>query len=82
MIENVILSSSNSFQITIDGITDENEFFYSIEGLSIGYQTQTYIPGGESNAVTITSQVVTQPLIIKRPLSIIKVDSQNGVLRH
>jgi len=69
MIENVILSSSNSFQITIDGITDENEFFYSIEGLTIGYQTQTYIPGGEANNVTLTSQVVTQPLVIKRPLS-------------
>jgi phage tail-like protein len=72
MPENVILSSNYSFQITIDGITDENEYFYSIEGLSIEFQTKQYLSGCNMNYTPITTCIETQPIIIKRPLSNIK----------
>lgn len=72
MAEPYILASSNSFQITIDGVTDDNERFYSVRGLFIGYQTQTYCPGGETNAIAVTTQIISQPLVLKRPLSNVK----------
>ena len=72
MVENFILASSKCFQVTIDGITDENERFYSVRGLFLGYQTQTYCPGGEPAGVTITTQITSQPLVLKRPLTNVK----------
>ena len=72
MVDNFILASNKCFQVTIDGITDENERFYAVRGLFIGYQTQTYTPGGESTSVAITTQVTTQPLVLKRPLANVK----------
>ena len=55
MPENIILSSSYSFQITIDGITDENEYFYSIEGLSTEFKIREYLAGCTMNAMSLTT---------------------------
>ena len=69
MPENIILSSSYSFQITIDGITDENEYFYSIEGLSTEFKIREYLAGCTMNAMSLTTSKENQPIIVKRPLS-------------
>jgi phage tail-like protein len=69
MPEDIIISSNYSFQITIDGITDENEYFYSVEGLSLNYQTISYRSGGDNNITPMTTTLDIQPIIVKRPLS-------------
>ncbi len=72
MPEDIILSPGGSFQIKIDGITDDNEYFYSVEGLGISYQLQSYLPGGDINSSHMVSRIDTQPIIVKRPLSNVK----------
>ena len=65
----VVLSSNYSFRIVIDGVTDDGEFFYSVDGLSIEYVVMSKGQGGEREVVKATSTLETRPLIIKRPLS-------------
>ena len=67
--KDVILSSTYSFQITIDNVTDENEIFYSIEGLSIMYNYTAHYQGGDNNEDNIISSIKTSPLVFKRPLT-------------
>ena len=81
MPEDVILSSSGSFQIKIDGVTDDNEYFYSVEGLSISYQIRSYLQGGELNSSFTISRADTQPVIIKRPLSNVKSGFSNWCMK-
>jgi len=64
-----IFATQNNFKVIIDGITEDNEYFYSVEGLSIQYATRTYIPGGNDMIVNIATEKNTIPLIFKRPLS-------------
>ncbi len=63
------LSSTYSFQIAIDNITDSDELFYSIEGLSMFYNLLPQFQGGENNETMVTSTLKTSPLIVKRPLT-------------
>ena len=67
--DNIVLSSTYSFQITIDNVTDENEIFYSIEGLSIMYNYTPHYQGGDNNEDNIITSIKTSPLIFKRPLT-------------
>ena len=69
MPENPIFATQNNFKVVIDDITDDNEYFYSVEGLSIQYSTRVYNPGGDNIIVNITTDKDTVPLIFKRPLS-------------
>lgn len=64
-----IFATQNNFKVVIDGITEDNEYFYSVEGLSIQYTTKTYSPGGDNMMVNITTDKDTVPLVFKRPLS-------------
>jgi len=64
-----IFATQNNFKVVIDGITEDNEYFYSVEGLSIQYTTRTYSPGGDNMIVNITTDKDTVPLVFKRPLS-------------
>ena len=81
MPENIILSSSYSFQITIDGITDENEYFYSIEGLSTEFKIREYLAGCTMNAMSLTTSKENQPIIVKRPLSNVKSGFSNWCMK-
>ena len=65
----VILSSSYSFQVTIDNITDESEIFYSVEGLSIMYDYIPHYQCGDNTEDNIVKSLKTTPLIFKRPLT-------------
>ena len=64
-----IFATQNNFKVVIDGITEDNEYFYSVEGLSIQYTTRTYSPGGDNMIVNITTDKDIVPLVFKRPLS-------------
>lgn len=66
--DNAKLDQNISFKITIDGITDDNEGFNSIDGLYIGFQTQTYTPTDNSSTTTLASQILNQPLVLKRQM--------------
>jgi len=65
----MILSSTYSFQVTIENVTDENELFYSVEGLSIMYNYTGHYQGGDNNEDNIITSIKTSPLIFKRPLT-------------
>ena len=66
---NFKLSSTYAFQISIDNITDDNELFYSVEGLSMIYNLSAQFQGGENSETMITTTYKTSPIIVKRPLT-------------
>jgi hypothetical protein len=68
MAQTPILASKGAFKVSIDGVTDENEYFYAVDGLSITYNVTMYTPGGEINAIPMVVNTETQPLVFKRPL--------------
>ena len=67
--DDIILSCSYSFQVSIDDITDNNEIVYSVEGLSIMYNYIPHYQGGDNNEDNIITSIKTSPLIFKRPLT-------------
>ena len=79
--DDIILSSSYSFQINIDDITDDNEIFYSVEGLSIMFNYSSHYQGGDNNEDNIISSIKTSPLIFKRPLTNIKSGFSNWCIK-
>ena len=79
--DDIILSSSYSFQINIDDITDDNEIFYSVEGLSIMFNYSSHYQCGDNNEDNIISSIKTSPLIFKRPLTNIKSGFSNWCIK-
>jgi phage tail-like protein len=59
-----------SFQVSLEGVSDENspEYFYAIEGLGIMYQMERYYPGGYGRSYNMPVQYETDNLTLKRPL--------------
>lgn len=59
-----------SFQITLQDISNEStpEYFYSVEGLGITYQTERFLPGGYNKSYTVPMLYETDNLVFKRPL--------------
>ena len=79
--DDIILSSSYSFQVSIDDITDDNEIFYSVEGLSIMYNYLPHYQGGDNNEDNIITSIKTSPLIFKRPLTNITSGFSNWCIK-
>ena len=77
----IILSSSYSFKVSIDSITDENEIFYSVEGLSIMFNYIPHYQGGDTNEDNIITNIKTTPLIFKRPLTNTKSGFSNWCIK-
>ena len=66
---NILLSSSYSFQVTIDNVTDENEIFYSVDGLSIMYDYISHHQCCDNLDDNIIKSIKTEPLIFRRPIT-------------
>lgn len=76
MAEGTVLANKHSFNITIEGVTDENEYFYSVEGLSIQYVMTPFFPGGGLSSVYMPGKIDSRPLILKRPV----VNKKSGLI--
>lgn len=76
MAEGTILANKHSFNVTIEGVTDENEYFYSVEGLSIQYSMIPFFAGGALSSVYMPNKVESKPLILKRPV----VNKKSGLI--
>lgn len=63
------LSFSLSFQIAIENVTDDNELFYSVDGLSMFYNLNQKYQGGENIDTMVATTLKTTPLVVKRPLT-------------
>lgn len=77
MSQNPILANKHSFHVTIDGVTDEDEYFYAVEGLSIHYSLETFFPGGNLSSVYMPRKIESKPLILKRPV----IDQKSGLIQ-
>ena len=77
MSQNPILANKHSFHVTIDGVTDEDEYFYAVEGLSIHYSLETFFPGGSLSSVYMPRKIESKPLILKRPV----IDQKSGLIQ-
>lgn len=73
---NPTLANKHSFNITIEGVTDENEYFYSVEGLSIQYSVDPFFAGGGLSSVYMPNKIESKPLILKRPV----IDKKSGLV--
>ena len=62
--------------MTIDGVTDEDEYFYAVEGLSIKYSIDNFFPGGGLSSVYMPNKVESKPLILKRPV----INKKSGLI--
>jgi len=71
-----ILANKHSFHVTIEGVTDNEEYFYAIEGLSIHYSVNSFFPGGGLSPIYMPHKVESKPLILKRPV----IDKKSGLI--
>lgn len=76
MSEIPILANKHSFHITIEGVTDDDEYFYAVEGLSIQYSVDTFFPGGGLSSVYMPNKIESKPLILKRPV----INKKSGLI--
>jgi phage tail-like protein len=72
-----ILANKHSFHVTIEGVTDEDEYFYAVEGLSIHYSIDPYSPGGGLYSVYMPHKIESRPLILKRPV----INKKSGLIK-
>lgn len=77
MSPNPILANKHSFHVIIDGVTDDDEYFYAIEGLSFHYSVNTFVPGGSLSSVYMPHKVESKPLILKRPV----INQKSGLIK-
>lgn len=67
--DNILLSLNYFFKIHIDDVTDDNELFFSIEGLEMIYNLKTHHQCGELNETFVTDYLKTEQIIIRRPIT-------------
>jgi phage tail-like protein len=68
--ENPRVILQHSFTFKIEGVTSgEYEYFYTVEGLGVHYQTEQYLPGGHSQPFIMPKVYQTTNLVLKRPMT-------------
>ncbi len=62
-------TSSGAFVVTMEGVIEKGEQFYSVEGLGIQYSTEPVVYGGIHYAYNVPKTYITSPLILKRAVT-------------
>ena len=65
-------TNNGAFVVSMEGVTDEKEHFFSVEGLSIEYGICAQYFGGDTYSYYLPGNIQNSPIYFKRPVTNVK----------